>query len=255
MSSINLVNLNDAVHLILNRKFDWLSGVDIENFNKTNCPLLHQRDRNEVVTYKDWVSILAGNRDILDTYSNRKSRCLALSEYANYTTAYRPWGKTFGKYKGPNGKPLAEVMPLDEMFWYYDSLNRQLRTTIEDVKNDCRITYFYYNTDGWRFYWAEDGIAGNTQGYHTLQPGCYGIISAAYSTGNYCGWTILDETGPIKGEQRFIQTYSNSDVWKFQNAIFFVDSPIQIKAWWSGGTYTIIQGLIFRITPPGYWTA
>lgn len=255
MANINLVNLNDAVYRLLNPGFKWLGGtttdMDIDAFNTVNCPLLHNHDRREVVTYKDWVSIMAGNPNVLDTYGARKSRCAAISEYAPYTQAYRPWGRTLGKYAGPGGKPLAEVKPLDEMFWYYDAFDRRMKGGPANALNPCIISGFYHN-NGWQFAIANDGVTDNTQGWHTLEPGVYGAANWSYYD-NTCGWVVLDETGVLKGERQFTQIYSPGQIWRGQNAIFFVDSPVKMRANWAGGTYTIMQGTIFRITPPGYW--
>ena len=81
MANINLVNLNDAIYRILHPGYVWTSGTDNtttvteDNFSAVNCPLLRNHDRREVVTYKDWVTILAGNPNVTDTSANRRSRC------------------------------------------------------------------------------------------------------------------------------------------------------------------------------------
>lgn len=269
MANINLVNLNDAVHRLLNPAWAWLhddsgAGVSTVHFNETNCPRLHQRDRKEVPTWKDFIIILSGNENILDTYtSGRATRCCAISEYADYTSAYRPWGRTFGKHTGPNGRPLAEVKPLDEMFWFYDACRRELRRYNSDnatngsASDPCRISAFYYYNDatGWRSNWSVDGVSPSTQGYHTLQPGVYGVTNSAYNAHNVYS-VILDDSGPLyKGsEQVLTRAYSSSAVWKEMNAIFFIDSPTRFRWGWSatpaGGG---MMGSLFRITPPGYW--
>jgi len=255
MANINLVNLNDAVYRMLNPAFVWTSGANNanpmteENFNKINCPLLHNHDRREVVTYKDWVSILAGNPDVTDTRPNRRSRCLALSDTPGYSYL-KPWARTFGKPAGPGGKPLAEVKPLDEMFWYYDALDRYIASTITNVKNACRVLYYYYHTtNGWSPQWAEDGskISDNKTSQR-LEPGVYGACSSSYSRDT--GFDIFDETGPTPGVFPFLRV-NNGGSWGFQNSIFFVDSPVEIRPWWGGGSH--FQGMVFRITPPGYW--
>lgn len=227
------------------------------HFSAVNCPRLHQRDRREVPTWKDWVAILAGNENILDTYSSgRATRCMALSEYADYTTLYRPWGKTFGKHRGPRGLPLCEVKPLDEMFWYFDSPNtpRHLKYYTGSYQvNDAAMLGFYYNSSaGWSYNLTTDGITPSSQGWHTLEPGVYGCTNSAYNAGNVY-WMVIDETGPtLPGEPQVLtRSYSNTTIWKYMNAIFFVDSPILIRPEWSNSAY--MMGSLFRITPPGYW--
>lgn len=259
MANINLVNLNDAVHRLLNPAWPWLgdsSLTDLSCFNATNCPRLHQRDRKEVPTWKDFVTILSGNENIADTYaSGRKTRCLALSEYSSYTALYKPWGRTFGKHTGPNGQPLSEVKPLDEMFWFYDSFVRKFKEYPgEYAGNECKLASFYYNsTNGWYHNWAQAGWnAPNSSAYNTLEPGVYGVISNAYNAGNVY-WVIVDDTGPtLPGQEQILtRAYAGADVWKHMNAIFFVDSPVRIKAAWSNSTY--MMGSLWKITPPGYW--
>ena len=251
MANVNLVNLNDAVYLVLNRKYDWLNSgnnmvaFDINNFSRSSCPLLHTYDRREVVTYKDWAAILAGNQTVMDTTSNRSGRCAGLSCNAT-NTLLRPWGRTFGKYAGPGGKPLAEVKPLDEMFWYYDALNRSLRGTINYDANASRVLSWYYNKDsGWAYRSAENGSVIGTSYSHPLDPGVYGALSCAYSTTT--GFNIRESDGTLRP---FTTIASGDGTWRYQNAIFFVDSPVTVEYFWSGGYH---MGEIFHFTPPVYW--
>ena len=255
MANINLVNLNDAVYRMLNPSFVWTSGytndnpMTVENFSAVNCPLLRNHDRREVVTYKDWVSILAGNPNVTDTRPNRRSRCLALNDTPSYYYL-KPWARTFGKPAGPGGKTLAEVKPLDEMFWYYDALDRSIASSISNVSNACRVLYYYYDTSaGWSFQKAEIGttISDNAT-VQPLEPGVYGACAISYNRDT--GFDIVDPTGFLKGTFPFMRCYVGGG-WFFQNSIFFVDSPVSIRPWWGAGDH--FSGIVFRITPPGYW--
>ncbi len=254
MANINLVNLNDAVYRMLNPAWPW-TGWDftkpsVANFNAVNCPLLRNHDRREVVTYKDWVSILAGNPNVTNTTSAAASRCFALND-STQRAGLKPWARTFGKFAGPGGKPLAEVKPLDEMFWYYDALDRQLRWNVNNVNNPCRMMYWYRN-NGWQWRWSENGLTVESGIKITLQPGVYGANSMAYSTAG-CGFVMNDPSGPTPG--RYLMQFADpsGEAWRFMNSIFFVDSPVDLEVIWSGsGTY-IMQSILFRITPPGYW--
>ena len=255
MANINLVNLNDAVYRMLNPAFVWTSGVNnpnpmtTENFSAVNCPLLRNHDRREVVTYKDWVSILAGNPNVTDTRTNRRSRCLALNDTPNF--AYlKPWARTFGKPAGPGGKPLAEVKPLDEMFWYYDALDRNIAATVSNTTNASRLFYYYYNSyNGWMFNWAENGLDMQTNNtLHRLEPGVYG--ACLMSCNRDIGYNIIDTSGALQGDLPFMRCYMGGG-WFFQNSIFFVDTEVTLRKWWDAGDH--FQGILFRITPPGYW--
>jgi len=254
MANINLVNLNDAVYRMLNPAWPWngfeSTALSPANFNAVNCPLLHNHDRREVVTYKDWVSILAGNPNVTNTTSDAASRCLALCDSAQ-RAGLKPWARTFGKFAGPGGKPLAEVKPLDEMFWYYDALDRQLRYTLNNVNNPCRVMHWYHN-NGWKWRWAETGITVEPGARVTLQPGVYGASSMAYSNAG-TGFSINDSTGPTPGSYLLQYSDPNGGVWRYMNSIFFVDSPVDIEIMWSGSGSHVMQGIVFRITPPGYW--
>lgn len=255
MANINLVNLNDAVYRMLNPAFVWTSGTDNattvteENFSAVNCPLLRNHDRREVVTYKDWVTILAGNPNVTDTSANRRSRCLALSETVSYSYL-KPWARTFGKCKGPGGIPLAEVKPLDEMFWYYDALVRGLSSSVPRVVNPSIVLGYYYDTSaGWAYQYAENGATISNGGtLHTLEPGVYGACVATYDRDT--GFNIVDNSGFIQGTFPFMRGYRGGG-WFFQNSIFFVDTTVSIGPWWGAGYH--FQGTVFRITPPGYW--
>lgn len=250
MANVNLVNLNDAVYLVLNRKFDWLNSgdtmvaFDINNFSRSSCPLLYNHDRREVVTYKDWAAILAGNQTVLDTTSNRSSRCAGLSCNAT-NTLLRPWGRTFGKPAGAGGRPLAEVKPLDEMFWYYDALNRCLRGLNINVSSAARLLYWYYNaSSGWLQRWTENGSVIGTVESYPLEPGVYGALSCAYA--GTSGFNIRESDGTLRP---FMLIESAGNTWRYQNSIFFVDSPVTIEFIRTGYN----MGQIFRFTPPGYW--
>ena len=249
-----MVNLNDAVYRMLNPTFAWTGGtnpayaMNIDNFSAANCPLLRNHDRREVVTYKDWVSILAGNPSVTDTRPNRRSRCLALNDTPSY--AYlKPWARTFGKCKGPGGKPLSEVKPLDEMFWYYDALDRQIANNIAYVVNASRVLAYSYTSSGWVYQYAEVGTTvSDNATIQPLVPGVYGACTMSYIANT--GFNIVDDSGFIQGTFPFLRCYVGGG-WFFQNSIFFVDTTVSILPWW--GTDGYFQGIVFRITPPGYW--
>lgn len=292
MARPQVVTLDEAIDytLVTKRKFDWLN-VDITkaHFTKENCPMLYQRKGDEILTWKDFVLLLYGNPNKTNA-----------GTYFPYETALgvnnnpwgnKRWGCTLGKYQGVNGKPIAETKALDEYFWYYDGYMRYLFNNWQAGRNDCLIFNHRYSGDKHEGSWIE-GVCDDTSqtswmylisggefsNYHNrwlvLTPGVYGIRATNYSNLTVNGQWLdsrfyIREVGskqlPNPDTIPFLACRNHgTGYWTTTNAIFFVDSPVEINFHYAQQTNSWgacnWECQIFRITPPpsvapNYWKA
>jgi hypothetical protein len=294
MSDFALVNLNDAVYRMVNPNYSSkYAGQDGEAwgpafFNSTRAPLLHTfPDFKKVVSYKDWVTILGGNPTVR---AGGNTNCLRFDSTGN-TNYYQPsWGRTFGDPKGPNGRTIAEVKPLDEVFWYYElaanPLNFRSFTysgTAFAINNNSGYSHpesvvyaGYHNSGTWYGPyrgdfkgndWASNNVTNNSN--FVLQPGVY--LMAVYGHNGYNGSYYTGLQGYIGDNEHFalpsssalgyndncvVASLSYGGTWRGCNCLFFVDSPVT----WnfslssnSGNGYANAMFNLFRLTPEGFW--
>jgi len=281
-----LVNLNDAVYRMCHPQMQGFDVYTMDiDFNATNCPLLQGRSSKEVVSFCDWVKILGGDPAVAPNWTRSCGRARA-NENANYI--HTNWGRTFGTYKGSKGKPLAECMSLNEMFWYWDRPEcRGWWSTAYGDPNDAAspaprrvgtqgaapnvnmynwdddgfgyTLYRQYHNNGWQGYVNKTPLtdaqlrAGSN--YFTLSPGVYMLGLFPYYNPS--------TTSPAPHYAR-VCSYIDGELiadgglkatgWTASNLIFFVDSPVQFKqAWHDGASYYIMMFSLYRLTPDGYW--
>lgn len=228
--------------------------------------------------------MLAGNPNNKGYTYQPNNTCLRIN---NDPWGTKRWGQTLGKYKGLNGRPIAESKPLDEYFWYYHDKQRDFIMAWHPGFNDSLIFNLRYGNNWnskWDGVWIKDLYENPTnspweatlcesynQNYTTwlkLKPGCYGIRCAVHLGNAQVQWLDNRWYYRIPGEPFTLNAntipliaarttdYTNK-LWYLTNCIFFVDDEIEIQFDYlkGGGTwqYCNWEAELFRFTPPGYW--
>jgi hypothetical protein len=270
------INLNDAIFKMCNPQATYYDRYSLTDFNKTNCPLLHEfADGNfkKVPTFLDWVKMLGGNPSVnaLDSRSCGRIRAGSYDGYLSQNKGY--WGYTFGTPKGPRGKPLAASKPLDDTWFFYDKPGTDTGRWSLTYGNDSTYTYGayslgtsslgdcivrQYHANGWQNYYFNPHYTTasnfNNRNWITLDEGAYLIGAFPYYDGgshyHRCGWEVLINDTIVL----FCAGGLTSGAWGANNSIFFVDTEMKIRPyWWSGGGNGYMMFMLFRITPPNSW--
>lgn len=218
---------------------------------------------NKGLSYKDWVWLLSGRgvngRSIGSGQYLRGCMLYYPSTTASDRTNYRVQGATFGTPAGPNGRPLCEVKPLDDLFFYYSGYQRMVYGGNANSVNASQIYLHAYLDNSWTSTYAGLRIYGKSVTYNDiwtsgreieLEPGVYifGGLTNPINAGTIGIQFYIDN------KLSFATTSNTTNVWIHNTRIFFVDSPV---TFWIYYSYTSNRnswiGRLCRITPPGYW--
>jgi hypothetical protein len=279
MGQIQVLNINDAIHQLLNPKgYNYLVGFDAAkkaNLN-TSTMLAQFQERKSIISWNDWVKLLAQKRDGTSAIGERILRLDDRSAANNG----RSWGMTFGSPKGYHGRPIAETKPLDEMFFYYDIKGNYPRDwlgnsapgggglagrTFTNSDNEAEYAGYLYSAGAVTF----DRQSKNTT---TLKPGAYFSVVRSFqnysSSTSYYHYTRLYINNSGVGvpsavwELGYPYGYYNNNLGdnipSLATCMFFVDTPVTY-AWTNadvGSNPVANQSYgweIYRITPEGYW--
>lgn len=239
--------------------------------NKNCIPELKDIEPERVLFWKDWVYLLGGgesNAGITPYPANFYAGLRIQSSTTPSDANHRNWGRTYGAYKGYNGRPISESKLLDESFWYY---NGYVRQTISWENfwpcNACKIyvenfNNSWNNTDSGNFYWNGSASVKYTNPiYHNifyLEPGVYGATVAIYSSKagiDQCGFFQISPDNSSWDYLVVCHTNLADSSYHFATCIFFVDTGCYIRASHASDDFTCqwFHAQVFRITPPGYW--
>lgn len=276
------ITLNDAIYYDVNR----LGGGNppysmwgIKSYTKERCPKIDQFKPNQVLTYKDWVTLISGRAGTSFWHENTSwdAGCFEAEPFKLYPgyTRVNGWAKTFGPYKGYNGRPISECKLLDENFFWHAKFKKEWAGgTACTVINESLIFNLMYmttpNINGWdgngtygvRFYPNYRSIYESKQlvDQPWWEPGCYAVYMPMQSTdGTWVTTSINVQTNDNGNIQGFkIAEGATTHKWNMVNCIFFVDVPCKFYGGWNehGQGWTVNKGWnmqVMRITPPGYW--
>lgn len=64
----NYVTLNDALHrtFVAKGNYDWLNGTTIDCMHSSRVPMMNQFGKDQILTYGDFVRLLAGGGRVLE---------------------------------------------------------------------------------------------------------------------------------------------------------------------------------------------
>lgn len=278
MPKYRALTVDQGIQRILNRSYDWCKGVNANSFSDAECPLRKKFKGNQMITYKDWVTMLSGYPNKFFTpgsadSSTSRGRCIAINMSDDYVSAgisrVDSWGFTLGK-RG-NG-PIANRKPLDEAFFTYLDYPTEIRnydrntTKFSNILNENPGCVFYlniYTTSTWqcreypssKSFWSLNDWA-NWKVY--LEPGVYAAMLGSTNEDMIVKFRFMYSLNGVTVEtNKFLVWDSgrrNSNWSRAVNGIFFVDSPAYVRLDFDRKDYECMIATMFRLTPSGYWT-
>lgn len=286
MSQFNFVNLNDAIYISCNRSESpqqpyALRGIT--SFSKAYCPRIEAFKSNQLLTYRDWIKLVSGRMgDTIEsacfpgytysggaqTWDNGCYEQFANNDWYNATYGYccARWGITVGaRFKGKDGRPLAEDKLLDTGFWYYKNVAKELAGGTTFGLNESRIFCTKYAHPNWQpntvaGTWYYPNVYEPTNAFSNwVDPGIYaGYVVNNNSKGRVSSNLIAqDENGKNTVLARARVTTGTG--WSCSNVIFFVDSPVRFYNNYTNENSANVWDkctwltAVYRLTPPDYW--